>query len=207
MNTDIAEILRAKIAGLNFIDRLAGLIRPLIKIDVAQDDQNVDYVVRKVFPIACNVTAAQCEEDGRYLDLVPNDKYAPLMYFEDRGVVPVKREGDLYYFKSRLRLVGWINLNRFDTTSCSISAMMVMILMKQFPNVKFNSGNYQRISITSLAEAPKSSDIFGAYSYLQETNQYLLYPYDYFAIDIETDFAISSKCIEDDALTIKSPDC
>lgn len=208
MNVEIADILKSKIEHLNFVDQIAGAIRPVIKVDVIQDEDNQDIAtVRKIFPVACNVSKQDCEDNGRYFDLVPNDKYRTLIYFEDRGVRIVNREGRLMTFRSTLRLVCWINLNKFATTNCSLSSQIAAIIIKNLPNTKFNSGDYQQITVGSISEVPKSPDIFASYSYLEETNQYLLYPFDYFALDIETDFSIRQDCIDDDSIDITPKTC
>jgi len=46
-------------------------------------------------------------------------------------------------------------------------------------------------------ELVKSAAIFSKYSYDEAVTQYLMYPFDYFALDITTDFLINKSCIID----------
>lgn len=206
MNTGIANILVDKISTLNFVDKIAGVVRPMIKVDVIDnEDGETQTIVRKVFPVACNVTARQCEEEDMYTDLVPDDKYRTIIYFEDRGSTFKERNRDRMTFISSLRLVCWMNLKHFDTSECSIDAPIIAKIISEFPQIYFNDGNYQNILIEVGKVVPKTQDIFGFYTYREETSQYLLYPYDYFALDLNVMFSINKNCI--DTIAIKTPTC
>ncbi len=203
----IANILVSRISTLNFVDKIAGVVKPMVKVDVIEDEDGY-RVVRKVFPVACGVTAAQCEEQGLYTDLVPDDKYRSIIYFEDRGAQFVDRQGSVLQFAGNLRLVCWMNLKHFVVASgkeCTLDGLVLAKLLSEFPNTYFNSGNYQRILINITRVLPKSQDIFGFYTYREETNQYLLHPYDYFAVDLTVNFGIHKDCL--DQIEIQAPSC
>lgn len=212
MNTGIGEILKGYISTLNFADKVAGVVRPVIQVDVIEqydeDNKLIGTVTqRKVFPVACGVTHKQCYEEGLLTDLVPNSSNRSIMYFEDNGCVLTGVEGKLQRYKSSIRLVGWLNLQQFDTSSCTISAEVIAAIIKVIPTGIFNAAgtNYQRVQIRLRNIVPKSQAIFGSYTYNEETTQYLMYPYDYFALDLEVDFAIHENCIQD--VSIKEADC
>lgn len=212
MNADLANIIKEYLEPLNFVDKITGLVRPLIKTDVVEvfndDNEKIgEQIIKKVFPVSCDVTHKQCFEEGHYADLVPNDEYISIIYFEDRGTVLTGTQGRLHNYTSGLRLVCWLNMERFDTSACSISAPVIAAIVKAIPTGTFNADGtaYQRISVQLASILPKTSAIFGAYTYNEETNQYLLYPYDYFAIDLNVSFSIHDNCIE--TLTIKDKDC
>jgi UDP-3-O-acyl-N-acetylglucosamine deacetylase len=50
------------------------------------------------------------------------------------------------------------------------------------------------IYISSITQVERSVDIFSKYTYNEQATQYLMYPYDYFALDLDIDFMI--PCIE-----------
>lgn len=205
MNGAIADIILSKISSLSFIDKTAGVVRPLVKIDVMENEDGTGTVIRKIFPVACNVTAAQCEEQELYTDLVPDSKYRSIIYFEDGGSTYVGRNGETLNFVSKLRLVCWYNLQHFDTAQCSIDGQLIASIIGALPHNFFNDGDYQRLLLTVASVPTKQSGIFSFYSYSEETNQYLLYPYDYFAIDFNVSFAINKNCIS--TIQLKTPSC
>lgn len=210
MNADIANILKSYIEPLDFVDRITGLVRPIIKTDVVEmynDDNELigEQVIKKIFPVSCSVTHEECFEGERYMDLVPNSDYRSIIYFEDKGTILTGMQGKRMQFMSALRLVCWLNLDMFDTTSCTLSAPVMAAIIHAIPTSHFNDGNYQGISAKLTSIPPKDASIFGAYTYNEETNQHLLYPYDYFALDLNIDFMIHESCIN--AIVIKDKTC
>ena len=94
--------------------------------------------------------------------------------------------------------MGWLNLAKLGQTSCSISAAIIATLIKNLPGNHLNLPPvYQNIvwNITNIL--PKTAAIFSRYSYSEEVNQYLLFPFDYFALSVQIDFSVNSNCIED----------
>ena len=77
MTNDIAEILKDKIAGLPFVDRITGLV----KILSFRETQENGSSKLKSYPIACNVTAGDCVNTGKYQDLVPNSSKKSVIFF------------------------------------------------------------------------------------------------------------------------------
>jgi len=191
MNYAIATILGSYIDNLNFVERLASVVRPMTFF--TGSEQNT---IKKVYPIDCSASHKDCVT-GKYTDLVPNSRYKSIHYFEDGGVAPVNTTQRDWRFRSSLRLVGWINLKKLGKTDCSVSAQAVLQLINALPSGRFNSGEYKNIQITSIAEAPKSSAIFSKYTYDEAVTQYLMFPFDYYALDLTVEFTISKSCIND----------
>ena len=190
MNAMIADILKTNIESLPFIDRLSGLVRT---VSIKEESGRI---TRK--PIACDVSSDDCAR-GTYQDLVPNSSKLSIVYFEENGgVQPIGNEKNNYVFRSQLRMVGWLNLKKMGFTNCTWSGNAVLQILSRLPRNVFNSGNFQKIKITAIAEAEKSAEnIFGKYTYDETVNQYLLYPFDYFALNITTEFQVNPDCIEE----------
>lgn len=210
MNADIANIIKDYIKDLPFVDRITGLVRPVTKIDLVDlyDEDNEiigQSQVRKVFPVSCDVTEAQCNEEGSLYDFVPNSDLRSLVYFEDRGAVLIDTRPREFVFRSVVRLVCWMNLNRFNRNGCSISAPVMASILKALPKGHFNSSPYTKASITVGEIQPKTSAIFSQYTYNEEVSQYLLYPFDYFAMDFIVEYSINENCISD--IEVKAEDC
>jgi hypothetical protein len=191
MIVDIGLILKSYLAPLPFVDRLGGIVRPITKTD-----RDGEKTIKKTFPVDCNVTEHDCIA-GQYTDLVPNSKYKSIHYFEDNGTSILQRTAMDFHFQAKLKLVGWLNLKKLGKTECSLSSLAIANILKAFPTNYFNNGIYSRIQISVLGQDPKDSRIFSKYSYSEEQTQYLMYPYDYFALNLSVGFSIREACIND----------
>lgn len=189
MNQAIANIIKGYIDDLTFVDKIAGLV-------------STQYVtidgVTKSYPVACCVTADDCKT-GAYNDLSPNSKYKTVLYFEDGGVSFQKAVGNFRHYQSRLRLVCWINVAKlfgdacYTDTPCTASTNMIIEIIRAIPNFPVNFAPLMQVRFEVVSQAVRSNSIFSAYTYNETQTQYLLAPYDYFALDIDTTFAI---CME-----------
>lgn len=192
MNEKIANILKTQIESLPFVEKIAGLVRP-VKLQVPGKDNTLTL---KTFPIATDISNEQCIS-GQYKDLVPNSKYRSVLYFEDNGCTLTYREKRWVGFNSRLTLVGWLNLELLmECGNYTGSTEVILSILEALPENTINSDIYREIRITALSEIPKSNAIFSRYTYDELTTQYLLYPYDFFALNMSVDFKINLACVE-----------
>lgn len=191
MNQAIADIIKTQIEDLDFIDKIAGLVQT-VHIDIANENGER---VTKSFPVACCVTADDCIA-GAYNDLAPNSKYKTVIYFEDGGVSFVKNTRSHKFFRSTLRLVCWINVAKlkeqecYNTLSCTVSAHLIADIIRHLPVYPQNISPFDAVSFEVTDQVIRSNSIFSQYSYNEKQTQYLLSPYDFFALTIQTDFAI-----------------
>lgn len=189
MNQDIANILKGYVETLPFAGKVGGLVKA-----ITYSTQNDKGVVRKTIPVDCDVTHTNCLK-GKYTDLMPDSKYKSVMYFEDGGVKPGDSSARDFSFESDLKLICWLNLKKTGKTGCSNTALAIATILNTIPTRTFNSGVYTRILITMTGAEPKNAQIFSKYTYDEEKNQYLMYPYDYFALNFTVRFTISKACI------------
>lgn len=198
MNQAIADIIKGQIEGLDFVDKIAGLVST-VYLDVT--DKN-NTLVQKSFPVACCVSADDCKQ-GAYNDLMPNSQYKTVIYFEDGGVSFDKYESHWKYYTSKLRLVCWINVARIlgDTCKsgsvCTLSAHLITEIIRELPEFPVNDTPFHRLYFEIVNQAVRDNSIFGKYTFDEKHIQYLMYPYDYFALDIETHFSI---CLDSDVV-------
>ena len=183
MNNSIANILKSSIETVDWADKVAGLVQTAnVRV------KNGDSISDKSYPISCNVTYEACIK-GTYDELAPNSKKKSIMYFEDRGVSFVEHSGNKMKFRSSLRLVCWLNLCLIDD-SCGVSGSYVIDIIKKLPSKGFAASGFYSILITSISQVERSVDIFSKYTYNEQATQYLMYPFDYFALDLEIEFII-----------------
>lgn len=195
MNVAIAEIIKGLVVNLPFVERIAGLVKVATKVETTDAG-----TVKKLFPVACNVTNADCMS-GKYKPLVPDSNTKSVLYFEDFGSQSLGVEKGYWHFRSTVRLVCWLNLQKLGVNNCEFSSMAATKIIATLPIGYMNYGNIIKARIVAISEPEKSSAIFSRYTYNEEQLQYLLYPYDYFALNITLEYQVRD-CLD---LGIASP--
>ena len=197
MNQAIANIIKSKIEDLNFVDKIAGLVTT-VYMNITDENDNK---VQKSFPVACCTTAEDCKA-GAYNDLCPNSDYKTVIYFEDGGVSFDRAAGNHKYYKSRLRLVCWVNVAKllldecYNESTCTISASLIAQIIRALPRHPLHYDYLDFVYHEVTGQQVHSNSIFAAYTYNEKQTQFLMYPFDYFALDIESTFAICLKSTE-----------
>lgn len=194
MNQAIASIIKGHIEDLDFVDKIAGLTAVTI-FDIKDKEGNT---IQKSFPIACCTTADDCKE-GAYNDLMPNSAYKTVIYFEDRGATFSRKESNWKYYQSNLRLVCWINIEKItgaeckSEVPCTYAAHIIAEIIRALPDFPENHTPFDKVYSEVVSQDIRSNSIFSQYSYDEKHSQYLMAPYDYFALNIQTEFAICLK--------------
>jgi hypothetical protein len=195
MNRTIAAYYQGLLESFSWLESPSGLVQPVT--------QRFGKVV-KIFPVGCDVSWQDCEGNSeKYRALVPNSNKRSVSYFEDGPIGYFEDRGKGLY-RSTIRLVVWMNLNRYEYSGCSVTNIAIAKILDAFKNR--NPANYNGLTelrTTSLS-VPKKDGIFSRYTY-DEQKQFLFYPYDYFAIDIESSFAAPVACHSE--IITKDADC
>lgn len=197
MNQAIANIIKSQIEDLSFVDKIAGLVTT-VYMNITDENDNK---VQKSFPVACCTTAEDCKA-GAYNDLCPNSAYKTVIYFEDGGVSFSRAAGNYKYYTSRLRLVCWINVAKllldecYNEDTCTISAALIAEIIRALPAFPVHYDYFDFVYHEVTGQQVHSNSIFAGYTYNEKQTQFLMYPFDYFALDIETQFAICLKSTE-----------
>jgi hypothetical protein len=193
MNQAIANIIKGHIEGLDFVDKIAGLTS-VLTFDIKGKDNTL---VQKSFPVACCVTPEDCEKNGAYNDLMPNSEYKTVIYFEDQGISFVKSESHWKYYTSTLRLVAWLNIEKLIESGickseipCTYAAHVIAEIIRALPEFPQNHTPFDFVFSEIVNQEVRSPSIFSAYTYDEKHIQYLMAPFDYFALTITTNFAI-----------------
>lgn len=196
MNQAIANIIKGHIQNLDFVDKIAGLTS-VLTFDIKGKDNEV---VQKSFPVACCVTPTECEKNGAYNDLMPNYEYKSVIYFEDGGISFEKAESNWKYYKSTLRLVAWLNIEKLTESGickseipCTYAAHIITEIIRALPEFPHSHTPIERVYSEITNQLVRSPGIFSQYTYDEKHVQYLMSPFDYFALDIQTAFAICLK--------------
>jgi len=195
MNQSIANILKGYIQECDFVDKIAGLTS-VTYMNVLDESGSK---VQKAYPISCNTTAEDCK-NGLYNDLTPNSKYKTVIYFEDEGVSFNSRQGEFICYTSNLKLVCWVNVPLYKAdwcasgVPCTVSMEIIKKILCALPEFPVYSDPFSKLYPVVTSQEIRSNSIFSKYTYNELQTQYLMYPYDYFALNIQTTFCVCMDC-------------
>lgn len=191
MNSDIASILKIKIltAAHPVVDKIAGMVQT---VEYAQERMNGSAEVKRIpVSIDTNVPGAAAWKER---ELVPNSKYRSMLYFEDGGITAGVRSAYGTEHVSKLTLICWLNTKMMAGTSTPTSDF-IRDLLKIIEKPPYNSGKYLRIHTLHDAIRPMDAGVFSRYTYDQKEKQYLMPPFEYFAIGLTVKYIVSAACV------------
>ena len=206
MNKELASVLRNKLTGLPFVEKLAGLVQTVEDLTFSDDDtQTILY--RKRFPVSYDVVGAGNDCTGREKDLQPDSSKKSIIYFEDFGSRVNTLNDGMIDFASSLRLVCWLNRNLLVGDAYQeITAYCMTAIIGKLCNPKYqNLGIFAQLLVKPTIIPAQNSDLFSRYTYDQNVRQYLRPPYEFFGIDLQCTYKSSSKCY--DAINFNNPTC
>ena len=188
MTDKIAQLILNEISALNWVDKTAGVVKPL--------RVNTKGGVEKVYPVYLN-DATLCDS-STYTDLVPDSSKMSIIYFEDGGSDVIESGCKYTDMESSLKLVCWLNLKRINVAYTD-AINIKLNLINNIPSRIANTDWVTKISVMFESEDPKSADIFSEYTYDEAEHQYLIYPYDFFALNYKVKYSVpmDSECLTD----------
>ena len=129
------------------------------------------------------------------IDLVPNSNKRSIIYFENNGIKISPINGNIFECVANVRLVCWCNLKKINDTFVNADLIKLAVI-QAMPVSLSNVFPYSFIRIELTGEETKNVSIFSKYTYNEEEKQYLIFPFDYFALNYEVSFYVGSNCIE-----------
>lgn len=198
----IIDSISPTLTDIPWVERFGGIVRRATRII----GDSPETFVEQAFPVSASVTNKDCWENGKYADLVPDDKYKSLMYFEQRGPIVVKQgyQDGYISMSAPLTIVCWLNLPRLGFSQANESPIFEAEIIKKIYFKKFEVAalKISNGKFTIDALAARDENIFRKYTYSDKMGL-LLYPYDFFAIDITAIWQQNVKCLQD--VDISSP--
>lgn len=116
-------------------------------------------------------------------EAVPDSLKESIVYWEDFGARTTLQTSRYRWVNHLMRLVVWINFNKVSSPYDHCVEQM----MANFPK------KYDNTIITVVAQVLKSNEIFSRYSY-QDRKQFITWPYDAFALDINVKYPDFGSC-------------
>lgn len=179
----LQSIVDEQISVLDFVDRAGVAIIQKEKVEKRT----------KIYPVAIEI------KNGKksFISLVPDSSCTSLVYFE---VLNQNYLQNNTYLAS-VRLVGWFNTNRFlGYNNGSIEAELMRQIKAPNPIQGISVYDIERTGI--MPKVPDS--VFGRYNYDEAENQYLMMPYDYFAINYNIKYKVMPNCFEKPTLNLNN---
>lgn len=196
----LEQNIRSTITGLNFVERYGGIVRPVTVERAGRDGNRFS----DVYPVSRYANLKTCFDTGDNLDdLIPDDRYKSIAYWEQRSNVDVVPGGakDQYWRAAvDLRLVVWLNLYRLGLTNYADTDKMELQALKEVRNLagtQIVDGVY-RFAIHSVNPRPvirEPRNVFAPYSY-NEKEWAFHFPYSFFAVDFTFNLMFAAGCIQ-----------
>ena len=176
--------LADRLRTLAFLDVVGGAARQQ-KITVAGNQPR-----QKVVPAVPDPTSEKA-----YIDLSPSSDLASIAYFEVLSNKFDSAAGGSrgHIFSCVARMVVWMNTARISPRQDIPSALALCVskVSGTYDNCQLPVAS---IVVEPLQEVPRSSEIFGKYSYNEAESQFLMLPFEYFAFDFNIRFATVANC-------------
>lgn len=189
MNNLIANIVVGYIRDLPWIDKLAGMTQ-IAKVSMGEPK------TEKRYPISCQMAFEDACVAGCYDELMPNSKYKSVVFFEDESFSYLERRGKRLYYVSNIRMVAWLNYKLLEEGGCGSSGEYVIDILKSLPEIPVDINDMRGVTITVTSQARRDSGIFSKYTFDEKSSQYLMAPFDFFGLDVRTEFFIVPECHE-----------
>lgn len=190
----VATQIKGLIKDLPWVETLAGVAVPHTHYVSNGDGSEIPCT----FPMVCNANPAECDPNGRFMPIVPDDYKKSIIYFEQFGsIIPQPNsDKDFSEHKGKIKLIAWLNLQQLgihpDSMDCScsvsgcFSAELYKIISRQKQPLEIATGCFTgssiELSVTALPQRNVAE--FQKYSYGREVLECLKYPFDFFTIEI-----------------------
>jgi hypothetical protein len=183
----IATILKDRIAAFTYVDKIGGLTR------VARQQREGKEIV---IPVAGDVDEAYACDPATIRDMVPDDRYGCMVYFEDRGTTRESTRTRGTFYSASLRLVCWVNTAKFGSDPNAADRIIEQFVNDLNVGQPYNTDTLIGLNHQVDGFPQRGASIFSQYTYPEAARQYLLWPFDAFAVDITATYRIKPGCEE-----------
>lgn len=195
----IEPTLRDQITALPFIERYGGIAIPFRTS--LEGANNAMYPV--TFPVSANLSETDCLQGGKLTNLVPDDRYKSLAYFEGittpTTVLHTGVKQSILEMKTTVKLVVWVNLPKvgIGTSTESIGILALETANAIYGSQGYYNFNYSgtsgHIIIGQYRVSFDPAQVFTGYTY-QDRQAFLMYPYGFFTVLIDVNVKVGNLC-------------
>jgi hypothetical protein len=172
--------------GTTWVETSVGIVKPV----TSKSKGGADVTE----PIYFNTERNFCN-GADYISLAPNSSKKSICYFEINGKPRVEDSGRKgTSFVATLTAIVWVNYNKINIGMIDTD-ILVADFLQTLPQTLPADGYYNRVILDVSGVEIHNGDVFSKYSY-NEQQQYLMYPYDYFTVDINVSYTIPKGCFD-----------
>jgi hypothetical protein len=173
-------------SGTTWIETSVGIVKSVTSKSKAGTDVTE--------PIYFNTERNYCN-GADYISLTPNSGKKSICYFEINGKPRVEENGRKgTSFIATLTAVVWVNYNKINIGMIDTD-ILVADFLQTLPQTLPADGYYNRVLLDVASVEIQNGEVFRKYSY-NDQQQYLMYPYDYFTVDINVSYTIPKGCFD-----------
>lgn len=188
----IEPYLKVKAQALPFVERYGGIAYPMTHTF------NTETI--KTFPVSMSLTGAQCFDQGKYSNLVPDERYKSVSYFEgltspSQVTFDDPKKG-IAIIRQAVKFVVWLNMKKLGFEDYSQVGLMALAALAEFQDtyaVNYG-GNMGRMKVTGAAIRMDKNGVFGGYTY-QDKQHLFMWPFAFFAIEMTTVTELPRRCL------------
>lgn len=198
MIRELCEVLKNKIvaANLPFIDMIAGAVKTVTYTD--EDETGSKYIY--TFPVSWQTNAQPCKPTSSpELDLIPDSSKKGICYFEQEGASVMTGTGDRTGYAATMTLVCWYNkllITGYNYNNVQTNYIAQMQRALGIGRNPFNQYPFTRVMVLSTRILPQDGSIFTKYTYVEQYRQYLMQPFEYFAMQLDVRFSVADNCLQ-----------
>ena len=188
----IEPVLAPKIQALPFIERYGGIAHPMT--------HSFGTETLKTFPVSMFLTGAQCFDQGKYANLVPDERYKSVSYLEgltSPGQITFSDpKSHIATITQSIKLVVWLNMAKLGRTSQADVGLMALAAIAAIQgNYPVNyAGARGRLEVNRATVRMDRSGAFGGYSYTDKQPLFM-WPFGFFAVEFNTITQIPKGCL------------
>jgi hypothetical protein len=167
------------------------------------------------FPIACDVNAEDCWDNGRFKLLEPDSSKAAVAFFVDNGGSALTAiEGPKTAFMRisfDIKFLCWVNMQRLGGTivgdGCYVSGRVAPYVIAELygqhtsedVEAVFGAGSieadtFQAVEVTGWRQLKKEPGMFQPFTFANK-NELFIWPYDYFGLQLTGTFVVNRHCL------------
>lgn len=188
----INDLVAAKLAA-HLGNTLLSPAGPLTRVSgMVQTVEQIKNGKTVRFAVSVEAESDFCSAGEHQTYLMPDGKEGVLLYFEDNGIERVGKK-----WLSKLRLVGWANILRLQSTAptTEIKSVLLLLIEKELNRARLPSDSIvASIELDKVSLPATGSNLFASYTYRETHSQYLLHPYFSFALDLQLTVILKNDC-------------
>jgi hypothetical protein len=194
------------ITALPWLSRWGGAAFPVQAAGSYYDPESgQDVRIRQTYPVSCRIQG-DCDAEGYYSKLLPDDRLASLAWMEAMGGYSYEQDKTgAATVRQRIRLIFWLNMQRLGNVDCGGYLPYKMSVLQALPTGKqwaYTPEGFTKPAVVSVKFAggvehtPQA--VFGPYTFAIQQRLFL-HPYAFFGIDLDMSayLPIGCFCLEE----------